>query len=117
MIALKGYVRNLFEGFEVDEAVEEYILIDIPFKHKNIFGGGGISFNFERCYIDADLPVSVDNGNIIKARKFLLNNGIIITSEHTHIDTIHYHFDLSLIKENIDKIYNLFFNLREKINV
>jgi hypothetical protein len=40
MIALKGYVRNLFEGFEVDEAVEEYILIDIPFKHKNIFGGG-----------------------------------------------------------------------------
>lgn len=112
MIALRGYVYRLFEFFEIDEAVEEYILIDLPNKN-NIFEGGSVCFDFENSFISADIPVFLNFVDI--AMNLFEKNGIIITEIHNHFKSQHFHFELPLIKENIDNIYNLFFTLKEKV--
>jgi len=111
MIALKRYINNLFNDFEIDSACEECILIDMP--DNNIYEGGCIGFNFDMKSINGDIPVLFcDSDRVIK---YFKNNKIFINDTHKHFETLHLHFDLNLTKENIDKMYYMFFDLREII--
>lgn len=109
MIALKRYINNLFEDFEIDNAVEECILIDIP--NNNLYESGCIGFNFDFNSINGDIPVLFCDSDRVK--EYFKDNGIYINDSHSHLEFVRFHFDLNLTKENIDKIYNMFFDLKE----
>jgi hypothetical protein len=113
MIALKRYIINLFEEFEIDNAVENELLLDIS-NIFDIYESGCIGFYLEDNFISGDIPVLF--ADMDRAIKDFAEHKIEIKETHSHNEYLHFHFELSLTKENIDKIYFTFFNLSGVIN-